>query len=130
MSLPESMSREEMLELAQLDALGLLDEFESQAFNRYFHRATAPPPRKRLYLQVRCSGITHLWIWHVGDWDLLIASVVQRVIAGEMCRNCAGNFFIEILRLEVPDHAASFELAMRFARAMEQKMSDGSCAGK
>ena len=60
MSLPESMSREEMLELAQLDALGLLDEFESQAFNRYFHRATAALQEEIRALQAVIAADTSL----------------------------------------------------------------------
>ena len=40
MTTPE-MPREELLELASLDALGLLDEFDSAHFTRSFHAAPA-----------------------------------------------------------------------------------------
>ncbi len=39
MTSPEPMSREELLELAGLDALGLLDEYEAELFTRSFHYA-------------------------------------------------------------------------------------------
>lgn len=41
MTSPDPMSREELLELAPLDAFGLLDEFEAALFNRSFHHAPA-----------------------------------------------------------------------------------------
>jgi len=39
MTAPEPMTREELLELAGLDALGLLDEYEAALFTRSFHHA-------------------------------------------------------------------------------------------
>lgn len=39
MTSPDPMTREELLELAPLDAYGLLDEFEAALFNRSFHHA-------------------------------------------------------------------------------------------
>ncbi len=41
MTSPEPMSREELLEMAPLDAFGLLDDFEAALFNRSFHHAPA-----------------------------------------------------------------------------------------
>ncbi len=41
MTSPDPMSREELLELAPLDAFGFLDEVESAMFNRAFHHAPA-----------------------------------------------------------------------------------------
>ncbi len=41
MTSPDPMSREELLELAPLDAFGFLDEVESAHFNRAFHHAPA-----------------------------------------------------------------------------------------
>lgn len=40
MSLPEHVSREEILELARLEALGVLDEVDCERLNRLFHNAT------------------------------------------------------------------------------------------
>ena len=37
----ELMTREQLLELAALDALGLLDEYEAALYNRSFHDAPA-----------------------------------------------------------------------------------------
>jgi len=39
MTAPEPMTREELLELAALDAFGLLDEYEAALFTRSFHHA-------------------------------------------------------------------------------------------
>jgi hypothetical protein len=41
MTSPTPMSREELLELAALDAFGLLDEYEAALYTRSFHHATA-----------------------------------------------------------------------------------------
>lgn len=41
MSSPNAMTREELLESAALDALGLLDEYESDLYTRSFHHAPA-----------------------------------------------------------------------------------------
>ncbi|MHC4947465.1 MAG: hypothetical protein ACYTG1_04295 [Planctomycetota bacterium] len=41
MTSPTYLNREELIELAALDALGLLEEFESQQYNRSFHHAPA-----------------------------------------------------------------------------------------
>ncbi len=41
MTSPAPMSREELLELAALDALGLLDEYEAALYTRSFHHAPA-----------------------------------------------------------------------------------------
>jgi len=41
MTSPDPMSREELLELAPLDAFGLLDDYEAALFNRSFHHAPA-----------------------------------------------------------------------------------------
>ena len=39
MTTPTPMTHEELLELAALDALGLLDEYESALFTRSYHHA-------------------------------------------------------------------------------------------
>ena len=41
MSVPNPMTREELLELSALDALGLLEEYEAALFTRSFHHAPA-----------------------------------------------------------------------------------------
>lgn len=41
MSLPESVSRDQLLELARLEALGVLEEVDSDRLNRLFHVASA-----------------------------------------------------------------------------------------
>ncbi len=42
MTSPEPMTRQELLELAALDALGLLDRYEAALYTRSFHHASAP----------------------------------------------------------------------------------------
>ena len=41
MTSPEPMTRKELLELAALDVLGLLDEYEAAYYTRSFHHAPA-----------------------------------------------------------------------------------------
>ncbi len=41
MTSPDPMTREELIELAPLDAFGLLDDYEAALFNRSFHHAPA-----------------------------------------------------------------------------------------
>lgn len=55
MTSPDPMSREELLELAPLDAFGLLDDFESALFNRSFHHAPASVQAEIVALQAQLA---------------------------------------------------------------------------
>jgi hypothetical protein len=50
------MSREELLELAALDAFGLLDRYESALYNRSFHHASAAVQNEIRELQAMFTG--------------------------------------------------------------------------
>lgn len=56
MTTGETMSREELLELAALDAFGLLEEFESALYTRSFHDSPAAVQEEVLELQARLSS--------------------------------------------------------------------------
>ena len=51
MTSPEPMTRQELLELAALDALGLLDRYEAALYTRSFHYASAPVQDEIVRLQ-------------------------------------------------------------------------------
>ncbi len=51
MTSPEPMTRQELLELAALDALGLLDRYEAALYTRSFHHASAPVQDEIVRLQ-------------------------------------------------------------------------------
>ena len=53
---PEPMTRRELLELAALDALDLLDEFEAAIYTRSFHDAPATVQDEVIRLQAEVSG--------------------------------------------------------------------------
>ncbi len=56
MSPPTPMTREELIELAALDALGLLDEYESALFTRSFHHAPAAVQKEIKDLQAAVTA--------------------------------------------------------------------------
>ena len=56
MSAPTPMTREELLELAPLDAFGMLDEYEAALFTRSFHHAPAAVQDEVKSLQASTAG--------------------------------------------------------------------------
>lgn len=56
MTSPTAMTREEMLELAALDAYGLLDEYEATLYSRAFHQAPPSLQNDLLGLQARIAA--------------------------------------------------------------------------
>jgi len=60
MTAPEMTSREELLKLAALDVFGLLDEYESEIFNRSFHHAPAAVQDEIIALQAELASDTSL----------------------------------------------------------------------
>jgi len=55
----ETMTREELLELAPLDAFGLLDEVEAALFHRAFHQAPAAVQAEVIALQAELAEAEH-----------------------------------------------------------------------
>ncbi len=53
MAVPNPMTREELLEYAALDALGLLDEYETSLYTRSFHHAPAAVQDEIIQLQAQ-----------------------------------------------------------------------------
>ncbi len=56
MTSPEPMTRQELLELAALDALGLLDRYEAALYTRSFHHASAPVQDEIVRLQAEIAS--------------------------------------------------------------------------
>lgn len=56
MTSPTMMTREELLELAALDAFGLLDEIEAELYTRSFHNAPAAVQDELVHLQAELAS--------------------------------------------------------------------------
>ncbi|MHC4989901.1 MAG: hypothetical protein ACYTGC_02880 [Planctomycetota bacterium] len=76
------MTREELLELAALDAYGLLDDYESALYTRCFHHAPATVQDEILELQAELAGSTALLSDELPPADLrrrVLEAVAQAV---------------------------------------------------
>ncbi|MFK7959687.1 MAG: hypothetical protein AB8G96_04110 [Phycisphaerales bacterium] len=72
------MSRDELLEMAPADALGLLDEYDALLFSRGFHSASESVRREIIELQAAVAG-DDLLLTDVDPRPRLRASVIDRV---------------------------------------------------
>lgn len=84
MTSPEPMAREELLELAGLDALGLLDEYEAELFTRSFHYAADTVRDEIIRLQAEVAADDSLLPADDASKDLrarvlaLVAEAIER----------------------------------------------------
>ena len=78
MSAPSPMSRDDLLELAALDAFGLLDDYEAALFTRSFHHAPVGVQDEIRELQAEYAGDEAL-LPEVGPDATLKARVLRSV---------------------------------------------------
>ncbi len=79
MTSPEPMTRQELLELAALDALGLLDRYEAALYTRSFHYASAPVQDEIVRLQAEIVSDESLL--PLGEPDSSLRERVLRKVA-------------------------------------------------
>lgn len=60
MTSPDPMTRDELLELAPLDAFGLLDDYEAAMFNRSFHHAPVAVQAEIMHIQAELAEASTL----------------------------------------------------------------------
>ena len=86
MESPTPMTHEELLEQAALDALGLLDQYESSLFTRSFHRATATVQKQIVEFQAELAADESLLPDEMPPADLrerVLSSVAEAVESQE-----------------------------------------------
>jgi hypothetical protein len=87
MTSPQTMTRQELLEHAALDALGLLDQFEADLYTRSFHHAPAAVQDEVLRLQAEIASDESL-VASVAP-DSALRERVLRAVAEAMERDAA-----------------------------------------
>ncbi len=85
MTSPKSMSIEELMELAALDAFGLLDEYETDLYSRSFHHAPASVQDEIVRIQAELAANESLLPIEMPDKDLRarVLEAVARAIEEE-----------------------------------------------
>ena len=85
MTSPKSMSIEELMELAALDAFGLLDEYETDLYSRSFHHAPASVQDEIVRIQAELAANEALLPIETPDKDLRarVLKAVARAIEEE-----------------------------------------------